>query len=48
MDPIVSHFKIFTYAFIESVGCDCEGSPIAIIYIRNVCKSVYIIKMNLS
>ena len=24
-----------------SVGCDCEGSPIAIIYIINVCKSVY-------
>ena len=22
-------------------GCDCEGSPIEIIYIRNVCKSVY-------
>ena len=31
-----------------SVGCDCEGSPIAIIYIRNVCKSVYTIIMNLS
>ena len=26
---------------IRSVGCDCEGSPIAIIYIRNVCKSIY-------
>ena len=24
-----------------SVECDCEGSPIAIIYIRNICKSVY-------
>ena len=23
------------------VRCDCEDSPIAIIYIRNVCKSVY-------
>ena len=31
-----------------SVGCDCEGSPIVIIYIRNVCESVYTIKMNLS
>ena len=28
-------------------GCDCEGSPIAIIYIRNVCKSVYTIITNL-
>ena len=33
---------------IGSVGCDCEGSLIAIIYIRNVCKSVYTIIMNLS
>ena len=33
---------------IGSVGCDCEGSPIAIIYIRNLCKSVYTIIMNSS
>ena len=32
----------------RSVGCDCEGSPIAIISIRNVCKFVYTIIMNLS
>ena len=31
-----------------SVGCDCEVSLIAIIYIKNVCKSVYTIIMNLS
>ena len=31
-----------------SVECDYEDSPIAIIYIRNVCKSVYTIIMNLS
>ena len=24
-----------------SVGCNCEDSPIKIIYIRNVCISVY-------
>ena len=44
MDPIVSHFEIF--ACTKSVGCGCEGSPIAIIYIRNVCKSIYTIIMN--
>ena len=32
----------------RSVGCDFEGSPIVIIYIRNVCKSVYTIIMNFS
>ena len=32
----------------RSVGCDCEDSPIAIIYIRNACKFVYTIIMNLS
>ena len=31
-----------------SVVCDCDGSAIAIIYIRNVCESVYTIKKNLS
>ena len=32
----------------RSVGCDCEDSSIAIIYIINVCKSIYTIIMNLS
>ena len=30
------------------IGCDCEGSHIVIIYIRNVYESIYIIKINLS
>ena len=30
------------------VGCDCDSSPIAIIYIRNICESIYTIKINLS
>ena len=43
MDPIVSHFEIFARALLDQLDVIVKA-----IYIRNVCKSIYTIIMNLS
>ena len=49
MDPIVSHFEIFARALLDQLDVIVKAYlPISFIYIRNVCKSVYTIIMNLS
>ena len=49
MDPIVSHFEIFARALLDQLDVIVKAHLLQLyIYIRNVCKSVYTIIMNLS
>ena len=53
MDPIVSHFEIFTCILLDQLFVIVKAHLLQLyiyiyIYIRNVCESVYTIKTNLS